>query len=83
MQEFDKHDIDTSVQLDKVEAERISKTPGLKAPDTAQPGPANEQAQTEPDDESDTDDDVEEMNPRPDEPSLFDILDDSDEEEQE
>ena len=85
MQEFDKHDIRTSVHLDKIEAERISKTPGLKAPDTAQPGQPTEQAQSKPapDDESDTDDDEAGMHPRPDEPSIFDILNDSDEEQQE
>ena len=42
MQEFDNHDIDTSVQLDHVEAERVSKTPGLGAPETSQPGPSIE-----------------------------------------
>ena len=29
MQEFDKHDVDTSVELDNIKAERVSKTPGL------------------------------------------------------
>ena len=43
MQEFDKHDIDTSVQLDHIEAERISKTPGLGVPETSQRGPSIEQ----------------------------------------
>ena len=37
MQEFDKHDVDTTIQLDTTEAERVSKIPGLGAPDSAQP----------------------------------------------
>ena len=57
MQEFDKHDIDTSVQLDHVEAERVSKTPGLRAPETSQIGPSTEQAHQENYTEEDTDDD--------------------------
>ena len=85
MQEFDKHDIGTSVQLDKIEAERTSKTPGLQAPDTVQPDQPTESEQSKPapDDDCDTDDDEERMHPRPDEPSIFDILNDSDEEQQE
>ena len=86
MQEFDKHDIDTSVQLDHVEAERVSKTPGLGAPETSQPGPLTEQAHHENNTEEDTDtnDNVAELHPRPDEePSIFDIFDDSDEDQQE
>ena len=34
MQEFDKHDIDTTVQFEAYEAERQRQTPGLSAPDT-------------------------------------------------
>ena len=85
MQEFDKHDIGTSVQLDKIEAERTSKTPGLQAPDTVQPDQPTESEQSKPapDDDCDTDDDEERMHPRPDEPFIFDILNDSDEEQQE
>ena len=85
MQEFDKHDIDTSVQLDKVEAERVSKTPGLGAPETSQPGPSTEQGHQEhnQNDDTDTNDDVAKLPPRPDEPSIFDIFDDSDEDQQE
>ena len=33
MQEFDKHDVDTSVELDNVEAERVAKIPGLGPPE--------------------------------------------------
>ena len=86
MQEFDKHDIDTTVQLDQVEAERVSKTPGLGAPETSQPGPSTDQAHHENNtkDDTNTDDDVAELHPRPDEePSIFDIFDDSDEDQQE
>ena len=114
MQEFDNHDIDTSVQLDHVEAERISKTPGLGASETSQIGPSTEQAHQENYTEEDTDDDddvshvyilcmlrssiktltysiilfcypaLTELHPRPDEePSIFDIFDDSEEDQQE
>ena len=31
MQEFDKHDVNTAVQLDAFEAEKQSQTPGLRA----------------------------------------------------
>ena len=37
MQEFDKHDIGTSVQLDKIEAERTTKTPNLQSPEREEP----------------------------------------------
>ena len=91
MQEFDKHDVDTSVQLDHIEAERVSKTLGLGALETAQPRSSTEQTHAETDNEEDTEDDDEdaEFEPRHEgEPSLFDILDydtdgDSDEDQQE
>ena len=50
MQEFDKHDVDTSVELDNIEAERVSKTPGLGAPDSAKPRPFTKDAHQENDD---------------------------------
>ena len=34
MQEFDKHDIDTTVQFEAYEVERQRQTPGLSAPET-------------------------------------------------
>ena len=77
MQEFDKHDVDTSVQLDNLEAERVSKTPTLGA--TTQPSSSTEQTHSETDNEEDTEDDDDdvEFEPRHEgEPSLFDILDD-------
>ena len=85
MHEFNKHDIDTTVQLDQGEAERVSKTPGLGAPEVSQPGPSTEQAHQEhnTEDGTDTDDDVAELHPKADEPSIFDIFDDSDEDQQE
>ena len=85
MQEFDKHDIGTSVQLDKIEAERTSKTPGLQAPEIIQPEQPTESEHSKPapDDDCDTDEDEDGMHPRPEEPSIFDILNDSDEEQQE
>ena len=58
MQEFDKHDVNTSLQLDHIEAERISKTPRLGAPETTQPGPSIEQAHHENDTKENTDDDT-------------------------
>ena len=85
MQEFDKHDIGTSVQLDKIEAERTSKTPGLQAPEIIQPEHTtkSEHSKPAPDNDCDIDDDEEGMHPRPEEPSIFDILNDLDEEHQE
>ena len=79
MQKFDKHDVDTSVQLDNIEAERVSKTPGLRAPDSADPRPSTEIAQQENDEEEDTedeDDDDDSATTHEEEPSLFDILQD-------
>ena len=86
MQDFDKHEIDTSVQLDHIKAEGISKTPGLEAPETSKSGPSTTQAHHENDTEEDTEDDDEdaEFQTKPEEePSIFDILDDSDEDQQE
>ena len=79
MQEFDKHDVDTSVELDNIEAERVSKTPGLGAPDSTEPRPSTEEAHQENDDEEDTkdeDDDDDSATTQEEEPSLFDILQD-------
>ena len=86
MQEFDKHDIDTSVQSNHIEAEKISKTPGLGAPETSKSGPSTAQAHHENDIEEDSEDDDEdtEFQTKPkEEPSIFDILDDSDKNQQE
>ena len=78
MQEFDKHDVDTSVELDNIEAERVSKTPGLGAPDSADPRPSTEEAHQENDDGEDTEDEEDDVSkaPQEEEPSLFDILQD-------
>ena len=68
MQEFDKHDIDTTVQFEAYEAERQRQTPGLSAPETTTTSrPSTEHTQQM--EESDDDDKHE--------PSLFDILDDN------
>ena len=86
MQEFNKHDIDTTIQLDQVEVERISKTPGLGAPEQSQPGPLTEQVHhdTNTKDDPGNDEEVTGLHPKPDEePSIFDIPDDSNEEQQE
>ena len=74
MQEFDKHEIDTAIQLEAYEAERQSQTLCLSAPEPiASSRPSTEHThQTE---ESDDDDEHE--------PSLFDILDDDAEEDPE
>ena len=77
MQEFDKHDVDTSVELDNIEAERVSKTPGLGAPDSADPRPSTEEAHEENEDGEDTEDEDEDdvgVAPQEEETSLFDIL---------
>ena len=85
MQEFDKHDIGTSVQLDKIEAERTSKTPNLPASERSEPEQpiGAQQSKPAPNEECDTDDDEDDgRQPRSEEPSIFDILNDSDEEPQ-
>ena len=67
MQEFDKHDIETTVQFDDYEAERQRQTPGLGAPDiatTSRPSKESEKQREGSDDDKEP------------EPSLFDILDD-------
>ena len=69
--------------MDHIEAERVSKTLGLGALETAQPRSSTEQTHAETDNEEDTEDDDEdaEFEPRHEgEPSLFDILDDNTEE---
>ena len=67
MQEFDKDEIDRTVQFEAYEAERQHQTPGLSAPETTTPSrPSTEHTQQI--EESDDDDEHE--------PSLFDILDD-------
>ena len=89
MQEFDKHDIGTSVQLDKIEAERTSKTPNLQASGRSEPEQPTESQHSKPapnddcDTDEDEDEDIDGIHPRPEEPSIFDILNDSDEEPQE
>ena len=78
MQEFDKHDIDTVVQLDAFEAERQSQIPGLRAPEavaTPPPRPSTEDTQQP---AYSNDDDKESQQH---EPSLFDILQDDIEDE--
>ena len=67
MQEFDKHDIETTVQFEAYEAERQRQTPGLSAPDTT----TTSRPSTEPEKQREESDHDEEP-----EPSLFDILDD-------
>ena len=70
MQEFDKHENDTIVQLEAYEAERQSQTPGLSTPEQVAPSrPSTEH--THQSAESDDDDDTQNH-----EPSLFDILHD-------
>ena len=77
MQEFDKHEIDTAIQLEAYEAKRQSQTLCLSAPEPiASSRPSTEHThQTE---ESDDNDD-----PQNHEPSLFDILHEDPEDESE
>ena len=74
MQEFDKHDVDTSVKLDAFEAERQSQTPGLATPETVEPQPSTEN--THQFTEFDEEDEESEEELQQSEPSLFDILQD-------
>ena len=67
VQEFVKHDVDTGVQLDKLEAERQSQTPRLGAPETEEPRPSTED--THKFIESEDEEDVQQLKP-----SFFDIL---------
>ena len=76
MQEFVKHEIDTSVQLDCYEQTKRSQTPNLKAPTTSQQPPTAQNADEE---EGNADDDTNTDHGDEEEPSLFDILHDDDE----
>ena len=78
MQEFDKHDVDTVVQLDNLESERRNQTTGLGAPETEKPRPSTEDTHKfiESEDEDEDEEDVQQP-----EPSLFDILQDDAEDE--
>ena len=78
MQEFDKHDIDTAVQLDAFEAERQSQIPGLGAPEPVAPPPPRPSTE-DTQQPADSDDDDKESQQH--EPSLFDILQDDIEDE--
>ena len=59
MQEFDKHDVDTSVHLDNLVAEQRRQTPGLGAPETDKPKPSTEDKDNNDEDEDNEDDDDE------------------------
>ena len=78
MQELDKHDGVTTVQLNKLEVERRSQTPGLGAPETEKLQPSTEDTHkfTESKDEDEDEEDVQQP-----EPSLFDVLQDDAEDE--
>ena len=79
MQEFHKHDVNTSVQLANIEAERVSKTHGLRAPESAESRPSTKEAhqETEKDEDNDDEDEDTDNEARQEgEPSLFDILQD-------
>ena len=71
MQEFDKHDVDTVVQLDNLESERRNQTTGLRAPETEKPRPSPEDTHTFIETEDKDTKDMQQL-----EPSLFDILQD-------
>ena len=70
MQEFDKHEIDTSVQLDAYEQTRRSQAPELEAPASSQPPTTPHNVDEE--DADDTDSEDRDQG----EPSSFDILQD-------
>ena len=75
MQEFDKHDVNISIQLDNIEAERVIKTPKLGPPESAIPRPSPEETTKFKNDE-DEDEDADNEARQEEEPSLFDILQD-------
>ena len=81
MQEFDKHDVNIYVQLDNIEAERVIKTPGLGAPESAVPRPSPEETtkfkNEENEDIEDEDEDADNEARQEEESSLFDILQDN------
>ena len=79
MQEFDKHEIDTSVQLDGYEQGRKRQTPELGATTFSQPPTTTHTTDQEEVEEEETD----KMDSEEDEvePSLFDILQDDAKEE--
>ena len=93
MQEFDKHDINTSVHLDNLAAEQQRQTLGLGVPEPNKPRTSTEDKDN--DDEDNEDDDEEDENETDNdtvenegnncdqqhEPSLFDILEDDAEDE--
>ena len=78
MQEFDKHEIDTSIQLEGHEQTRRNQTPELGDPTSSQPPPSdrNTNAKNADDDTNTNTDNDNEV-----EPSLFNILQDNDKEE--
>ena len=81
MREFDKHDVNRAVQLDNIEAERVSKTLGLRAPESAVPRPSPEETtkfkNEENEDIEDEDEDADNEARQEEESSLFDILQDN------
>ena len=84
IQEFDKHDVDTSVELDTDDAERPRKIPGLEAPDLVDPKTSTTETHQETGDEEGTEDEDEDTDfeaRHEGEPSLFDILQDDTEDE--
>ena len=86
MEEFDKHDVNTVLHLDKLAAEQWRQTPGLRALETEEPRPSTEDTHKfreddDNDDDGDENDDEENEDEQQQEPSLFDILQDDAEDE--
>ena len=82
MQEFDKHDVKTSIHLHNLAAEQRHQTPGLGAPKTDKTRPSTEEEDNDGEDEDNEDDDEENDNEADNEgsnhdqqhePSLFDM----------
>ena len=75
MQEFEAHDIDTSLKLDSYERDRRQQTTALGPPPTSQPQPPHNEGNEENRDEDDANEQEQGV-----EPSLYNILqDDKDE----
>ena len=86
MWEFDMHDVNTVVHLNKLVAEQQRQTLGLRAPETNEPRPSIEDTHKfreddDNDDDGDENDDEENEDEQQQEPSLFDILQDDAEDE--
>ena len=74
MEEFDAHDIDTSLKLDSYERDRRQQTIALGPPPTSQPQPPHNEGNEENRDEEDDNNDSDNEQRQGAKPSLYDIL---------